>query len=89
MSGGAFVPELVEVLFDLVPALRAARRTYCFRVAENSGTETIGEGLAGASTGPASAVVSRDGVGRKLNAVGEVFGKRDEVATKEGRGVGL
>lgn len=28
------VPGLVEILFDLVPALRAARRTYCSRLAE-------------------------------------------------------
>lgn len=40
------VPGLVEILFDLLPALRATRRTYCFRHAEaespeDNGTSTL------------------------------------------------
>ena len=40
------VPDLVEILFDLLPALRATRRTYCFRPAEaesleDNGTNTL------------------------------------------------
>lgn len=38
------VPGLVEILFDLLPALRATRRTYCFREAEgpeDNGTNTL------------------------------------------------
>lgn len=40
------VPGLVEILFDLLPALRATCRTYCFRPAEaespeDNGTSTL------------------------------------------------
>lgn len=90
MTSGAFVPDLVEVLFDLVPALRAARRSYCFRLAENSAlAETIAEGQADTSTAPAGAILSSDSVERKLDAAGEILGKRDKVATKKGKDVGL
>ena len=81
MTGGAFVPDLVEILFDLVPALRAARQTYCIRLAESSAhAETMAGGLADAST--AAAVVSSDNVERKLDVFGETLGKRDQIPTK-------
>lgn len=36
------VPRLVEILFDLLPALRATRRTYCSRLAEAGTLEDNG-----------------------------------------------
>lgn len=49
-TGGDLIPDLVQILFDLLPALRAAKQTYCMRLAETSVyTETITPGQAGVS----------------------------------------
>ena len=91
MNSGAFVPDLVEVLFDLVPALRAARRTYCVCLAENGAREeTSAEGpAADNSTASASATLLRNHMERKLDAEGEMLGRRDDMITKKGKDVGL
>ena len=77
-TGGDLVPDLVQILFDLLPALRAARQTYCIRLAEISARpETIAEGQVDVST--AVVIPSRD----------SVESKRDKLATKKGKDVRL
>ena len=35
-TGGDLIPDLIQILFDLLPALRVAKQTYCIRLAETS-----------------------------------------------------
>ena len=57
------VPGLVEILFDLLPSLRAARRTYCSRLAE---PEIFGDNRANAPPRQPAALASV-GRGSSLN----------------------
>lgn len=43
-TGDDLIPDLIQILFDLLPALRAARYTYCIDLEEaGSHPETIAE----------------------------------------------
>ena len=87
-TGGDLVPNLIQILFDLLPALRAARQTYCIRLAETSAhPKTIAEGQVDVPTG--GVIPPRDSVESKLDAVGEILSKRDKLATKKGKDVRL
>lgn len=89
-TDGDLIPDLIQILFDLLPALRAARQTHCIQLAESSAhQDTIAGGQADASTAPPNAIPRNDDLEGKLDAVGETLSKRDEVGAKKGRVVKL
>lgn len=89
-TGGDLIPDLVQILFDLLPALRAAKQTYCIRLAENSAhPETMALGQADVSRVPFSVKASRDGVDRKLKAVGGILSEWDKSAAVKGKDAAL
>lgn len=89
-TGGDLIPELIQILFDLLPTLRAARQTYRIRLAEaRAQSATVMQNQADEITSSSSVKPSSDSVERKLEAVDEILSKRDKVATKRGQNVKL
>lgn len=61
VTRGDLVPDLIQTLFDLLPALRAAKQTYCILLAEiNVEAETVAEGGADVLTAASGVGASRD-----------------------------
>lgn len=68
-TGGDLVPDLIQILFDFLPALRAARQTYCIPLAETSAeAETMAEGKADVTTAASSVGPSSGSHESKLDA---------------------
>ena len=89
------VPGLVEVLFCLLPALRAARRGHCSRLARdkahpsksnvsifNSPSTTVSRSY---DTQQDTHADERKGVERILEIAAELLAKRDKLATKRSK----
>ena len=74
------IPGFVQALFELIPALRAARESYCFDRAES---ETR------LSKAPATTESLAEAIKSQLDAVGEILSKRDQVAGTAGKNVKL
>lgn len=75
------VPGLMEILFDLLPALRAARETYCSRRVE---AEILEDNAPAALRSPIFDESYIDSANRKFEQVNDIFKKIDRIAKKDG-----
>ena len=75
------VPGLVEILFDLLPALRAARETYCSRRVE---AEILEDNAPAALHSPIFDESYIDSANLKFEQVDDIFKKIDRIAKKDG-----
>ena len=75
------VPGLVVILFDLLPALRAARETYCSRPVE---AEIFEDNAPAALRSPIFDESYIDSANLKFDQVNDIFKKLDKIAKKDG-----
>lgn len=81
-TGDDLIPDLIQILFDLSPVLRAARHTY-FVDLEEARAEIIGKDQADQLVTSSSVEPPTDDVESKLDAVDEILSTRDDDAAKK------